>query len=77
MIITPGQEGVVISITAVSIHGDAYFDVVIARPDAPDDPASRLAARLGAEAVVGDVEPGDRVRVEGFLRLVTRIEKVG
>ena len=76
MLITPGQEGIVVSIARVSIHGDPYVDVVIADPDSPTDPGSRLSARLGPEAIAGDLAPGDRVRVEGFLRMVTRIEKI-
>jgi len=76
MAIAPGQQGIVLSITPLSIHGSEYVDVVIGDPDAPDDPAGRLSARLGPEAVVGDVRRGDRVRIEGFLRMVTRIEKI-
>ena len=76
MLITPGQEGIVVSITRISIHGDPYLDVVIADPEAPTDPDSQLSARLGPEAIAGDIAPGDRVRVEGFLRMVTRIEKI-
>ena len=77
MVIVPGQEGIVISIARVSIHGDEYVDVVIADPDARDDPERRISARLGPEAVLGDVAAGDRVRVEGFLRMITRIERIG
>lgn len=76
MIIVPGQEGIVVSIARVSIHGEEYVDVVVADSDAPDDSASRLTARLGPEGIVGDIVPGDRVRIEGFLRMVTRLEKI-
>jgi hypothetical protein len=76
MVIVPGQEGIVISLTRVSIHGDEYVDVVIADPGSPEDLESRIGARLGPEAIGGDVAPGSRVRVEGFLRMITRIEKV-
>jgi len=77
MSIAPGQEGIVLSIAPLSIHGDKYVDVVIADPEAPDDFAACLSARLGPEAIVGDIGPGDRVRVEGFLSVVTRIGKIG
>jgi hypothetical protein len=76
MAIAPGQEGIVLSLARVSIHGDEYVDVVIADPEAPEDAAARLSARLGPEAIAGDVQPGDRVKVEGFLSLITRLEKV-
>lgn len=66
-----------LSVTSISIHGAEYVDVVLGDPDAPDDLTGRLSARLGPESVDGDVQPGDRVRIEGFLSLVTRIEKVG
>jgi hypothetical protein len=76
MVISSGQHGIVLSLAQVSIHGDAYFDVVIADSRARNDPAARLTARLGPEGIVGDVQPGDTVRVEGFLSVITRIEKV-
>lgn len=76
MVIVPGKVGVVISLARISIHGDEYVDVVIADPDAPDDPERRIAARLGPEGIVGDVAPGNHVRVEGFLRMVTLIERI-
>ena len=77
MVIVPGQEGIVLALSRISIHGAEYLDVVIADPAAPDDPTGHLTARLGPEAVTGDPVAGDRVRVEGFLRMITRIEKVG
>lgn len=77
MVVVPGQEGVVRALSRISIHGAEYVDVLIADPAAPDDPAGYLTARLGPEAVRGDVRVGDRVRVEGFLRMITGIEKVG
>lgn len=73
MIVEPGQEVLLVSIEPVSLHGDDYFDVVIADPEAPDDRGNRVRARLGAEAVEGNPAAGDRVRVEGFLQTVTRI----
>lgn len=76
MIIVPGQEGIVISLSRISIHGAEYVDVVIAAPDAPDEPERRIHARLGPEAISGEIAPGDRVRVEGFLSVVTRIERI-
>ena len=76
MVIVPGQEGIVRALARISIHGAEYLDVVIADPSAPDDAAGYLTARLGPEAVVGEVDVGDRVRIEGFLRMVTGIEKV-
>jgi hypothetical protein len=71
MVIVPGQEGIVRALSRISIHGAEYVDVVIV------DPSAHLTARLGPEAVLGDVGMGDRVRIEGFLRMITRIEKVG
>ena len=76
MAIAPGQQGILLSITPVSIHGAEYLDVVIGDPAAPQDPAGRLSARLGPESVEGAPAIGDRVRVEGFLSTVTRIEKI-
>ncbi|MGH7566323.1 MAG: hypothetical protein ACREK2_05790 [Gemmatimonadota bacterium] len=76
MTIVSGQEGVVLSIARISIHGDEYVDVLIADAAAPDDLTARLSARLGPEAIAGDIGPGDRVKVEGFLHMITRLEKV-
>lgn len=72
VLITPGLEAVLVSITRLSIHGDEYVDVVIVLPQ---DPASRLLARLGAEAVDEGLAPGDTVIVEGFLKTVTGLRK--
>ncbi len=77
MIIVPGQEAILLSISRVSIHGDEYFDVVIADPAAPEDLDRRILARLGPEAIGGAPRPGDRVRIEGVLRMVVRIERIG
>ena len=77
MVIVPGQEGVVKAISRISIHGAEYVDVVVADPATPDDPGGHLTARLGPEAVIGDVTVGDRVRVEGFLQMITAIERIG
>lgn len=71
------QEGVLVVAMPVRIHGDTYWDVVIGDPEAPADPDRQLRARLGPEAIEGDPRPGDRVRVEGFMRMVTRITRVG
>ena len=71
------QRGILVVATPVRIHGDVYWDIVIADPEAPADPDRYLRARLGPEAIEGDPGPGDSVRVEGFLRMVTRIVKVG
>lgn len=70
MIVQPGQEALLVSIERVVLHGDAYFDVVVADLDDADD---RLRARLGPEAVQGDPGPGDRVELDGFLQTITRI----
>ena len=66
-----------ISITPLSIHGDRYLDIVIADAGLPEDLDARLSARLGAEAIEGDLAPGDRVLVEGFLKTVTGLRKIG
>jgi hypothetical protein len=76
VIIMPGQEGVVLSLSRVSIHGDEYVDVVIADPAAPEDPDRRIVARLGPETIVGAPAPGDRVRIEGILGMVIGIERI-
>ena len=76
VLITPGLEAVVVSIVPISIHGDAYVDVVLT-PAGSSDPVERLTTRLGTEAIEGDLRPGDRVRVLGFLRTVTALRRIG
>ena len=73
--IVPGMEATVIAIASVSIHGDDYIDVVLA-PSGSRDPADRLRARLGMEAIIGELIPGDRVQVEGFLGTVTGLRRI-
>ncbi|HUP01676.1 MAG TPA: hypothetical protein VM737_09190 [Gemmatimonadota bacterium] len=74
--IAVGQEGILVASTPIAIHGDVYLDVVIGDPQDPADLARHLRARLGPEAIAGDPVPGDRVRVQGFLRMVTGISRI-
>jgi hypothetical protein len=76
VIVESGREYVLLGIAAVSIHGQTYYDVEIGDPARSGEGDARLGGRLGPEAVEGDPAAGDRVRVEGFLRTITRVAKV-
>ena len=76
VIVEPGREYVLLAIAAVSIHGQTYYDVEIGDPARRGERDARLGGRLGPEAVEGDPAPGDRVRIEGFLRTITRVARI-
>lgn len=50
------REATVREVQHLMLHGVTYYDVVVAL-----DEGATLTARLGAEAVPEDIQPGDRV----------------
>jgi hypothetical protein len=65
------REAVIIEIRRFDIHGSGFADVTVALPD-----RSTASARLGAESVPADVEPGDRVRVSMAMNMIVAIERL-
>ena len=68
------KEGIIRRIQPVSIHGQLSWDIFFA---ALDDPDGQLhVARLGAEAITGQIEPGDRVAVEYLVGSPVRAQRL-
>jgi hypothetical protein len=68
------RDGILKKVQPVSIHGQVSLDVFFADPDDPEGQVH--AARIGPEAVVGHLEPGDRIRVEYLVGVPVRIERI-
>jgi len=69
------RPGIVRRIQPVSIHGQVSLDIYFNDPDDPDGPTS--TARVGAESVPRDLEPGDRIELQYLLGVVTGVTKAG
>ena len=67
------KPAIVRKIQPISIHGQVSLDVHFAEADDPD--GAEAVARVGAEAVPRDLEPGDRVQLHYVLGVVTAITK--
>ena len=67
------KRAIVRKIQPISIHGQVSLDVYFAEADDPDGPGA--VARVGAESVPRDLEPGDRVRLHYVLGVVTAVTK--
>jgi hypothetical protein len=61
---------VIVEIRRFDIHGSGFVDVTVVFPD-----RSTATARLGAESVPAEVEPGDHVRVSMAMNMIVAIER--
>ena len=68
------REAILRKVQPISIHGQLSLDVYFADPDDPDGQAR--VARVGPEAVPNNLEPGDRIKLEYLVGVVTGITKV-
>ncbi len=67
------REAIVRKIQPVSIHGQLSLDVYFASLDDPDGQVS--LARVGPEALPGNLEAGDRITLHYLLGVVTAISR--
>jgi hypothetical protein len=67
------REGVVKRVQPISVHGQVSLDVLWTDPEDPDEELRH--ARVGDEAVPGDLAPGDEVTMHYLMGMVTRITK--
>jgi hypothetical protein len=67
------RQGIVNRIQPISVHGQMSLDVFWMDPDDPE--AEIRHARVGAEAVPRNLEPGDRVTMHYLMGMVTEISK--
>jgi hypothetical protein len=67
------REAVVRRVQPISIHGQLSYDVHYTFADEPDGQAR--VARVGGEAITPGLQPGDRVRLDFLLGVVTAIQR--
>jgi hypothetical protein len=67
------REGILVRIQPLSIHGQVSLDVHYRFEDDADGQVR--VARIGPEAVSAALEPGDRIRLEFLLGVVTSVTK--
>jgi hypothetical protein len=65
------RDGVLKKVQPVSIHGQISLHVLFTDVDDPDGQIT--VARIGPEAVSGNLEPGDRIQVEYLFGVAVRI----
>ena len=68
------RDGILKRIQPVSIHGQVSWDVFFADLDDPDGQIH--VARVGPEAVAGNIEPGDRIQVEYLVGVPVKVTRV-
>ncbi len=67
------REGVLRQIQPISIHGQISWNVYFNDPEDLNGPVEM--ARVGPEAVVNGLEPGDRIQLEYLLGVVTNVTR--
>jgi hypothetical protein len=68
------RDGILQRIQPVSIHGQVSWDVFYTSVEDPDGQIH--VARIGPEAVSGNLEPGDRIAVEYLLGVPIKVTRV-
>jgi hypothetical protein len=68
------RDAILRKVQPVSIHGQLSLDIHFVDPDDPD--GQPRVARLGPEAVPRDLQPGDRIRLNYLVGVVTGVTKV-
>ncbi len=68
------REGILKRIQPMSIHGQISWDLFFA--DVGDPDGQTHLARLGPEAVSGNLEPGDRIQVEYLVGVPVKVTRV-
>lgn len=60
-------------IQPISVHGQVSWDVFFSDPEEPD--GAPQMARVGPEAIVRGLEPGDPIQLEYLLGAVTSVTR--
>ena len=68
------RDGILKKVQPVSIHGQVSWDVFFTDVDDPDGQIT--VARIGPEAVVDNLEPGDRIQVEYVVGVAVKITRL-
>jgi hypothetical protein len=68
------RDGILKRIQPISIHGQISWDITFTTVD---DPEGQIhLARIGPEAVTGNIEPGDRIQVEYLVGVPVKVTRV-
>jgi hypothetical protein len=68
------RDGILKRLQPVSIHGQISCDVFFTTVEDPDGQV--YVARIGPEAIVGNLEPGDRILVEYLVGTPVKVTRV-
>lgn len=68
------RDAVLQRLQPISIHGQLSYDVVYAFADDPD--SQPRVARVGPEALDRGLQPGDRVRLDFLVGVVTAVHRL-
>ena len=68
------RDGILKRLQPVSIHGQISCDVFFTSLEEPD--GQTHLARLGPEAISGNLEPGDRIQVEYLVGVAVKVTRV-
>jgi len=68
------RDGILKKAQPVSIHGQLSWDVFFTAVEDPDGQVH--VARLGAEAIAHNLEPGDRIQVEYLVGVAIKVSRV-
>ena len=68
------REAVLHRIQPISVHGQLSYDVTYTFADEPE--GSPRVARVGGEAINGSVQPGDKVRLDFLVGVVTAVHRL-
>ena len=67
------RDAVMHRLQPISIHGQLSYDLHYRFDDEPD--SQMRVARIGGEAIAPGVQPGDRVRLDFMLGVVTAVHR--
>jgi hypothetical protein len=68
------RDAILKKLQPVSVHGQMSWDVYFTDPEDPDGQVS--VARVGAEAVGANLEPGDSIQLEYLVGQVVRVSRI-
>lgn len=68
------RDAVLHRLQPLSIHGQLSYDLHYTFADEPD--GDRRVARVGSEALAPGLQPGDRVRLDFLVGVVTAVHRI-
>jgi hypothetical protein len=68
------RHAILRKVQPISIHGQISWDVLFSDADDPDGPVH--VARVGPEAVSHRLEPGDHIKLDYLVGVVTAVTKI-